>query len=393
MTDAGPPAVVDAMTEMPWGHVTAIDADGSSTCALDSSGQVMCWGDAGEWENRTKPTVVQGVTGSSQLAVAEMHRCTSDVGHVRCWGKNHLSQLGVSSGSGIVMPIAEGARLVRSRGSTSCALMNDGTVECWGYALSRVAGEDRSEWTYPRGDTPEVQHRPAKVPGVSGASDLVLGPWAACAVVGKDNVCWGSNHGSQLGDIGDHQLQPAPMQALAGLSKLALGGNGACGVDAKGRTMCTGIAVRAMGGIARNADGIPVANSAADVETFMREHERIAGEKGVARHVKELDGAVGFALGDFHSCAVLKTGRVRCWGNGDDGQLGDGTTKDSDTPVEVVGISDAEAVAVGSGHSCALRRGGRVSCWGRNSFGQLGDGTETKRAKPVEVAGLPPPAN
>jgi len=275
--------------------------------------------------------------------------------------------------------------------------MDDGTVECWGYALSRVAGEDRSEWEYPRGDAPEIQHRPARVPGVSNARDLVLGHWAACAVVDdgyggmKENVCWGSNHGSQLGDIGDHQLQPAPVAALAGLSKLALGGNSACGVDAKGRTMCTGIAVTAFGGVKRNADGIPVANSAADVETFMREHERIAGEKGVARHVKELDGAVGFALGEFHSCAVVGGGRVRCWGNGDDGQLGDGATKDSDAPVEVVGISDAEAVAVGSGHSCALRRGGRVSCWGRNSFGQLGDGTETNRAKPVEVVGLAPP--
>jgi hypothetical protein len=89
-----------------------------------------------------------------------------------------------------------------------------------------------------------------------------------------------------------------------------------------------------------------------------------------------------------HTCAVLATGGVVCWGANDRGQLGDGTREPRPKPTPVVGLDDAVAVAAGWSHSCAIRRNGRVSCWGANDRGQLGDGTIEPSLVPVDVLGL-----
>ena len=108
--------------------------------------------------------------------------------------------------------------------------------------------------------------------------------------------------------------------------------------------------------------------------------------------VSGISTATSIALGDSHSCALLTGGAVKCWGyNGDNagnglgGQLGDGTTTDSAVPVDVSGISTATSIALGTYHSCAVLSGGAVKCWGHNSRGELGDGTEIHRPAPVDV--------
>mgnify|MGYP001015653119 FL=1 len=94
------------------------------------------------------------------------------------------------------------------------------------------------------------------------------------------------------------------------------------------------------------------------------------------------------ALGTGHSCAVLATGAVRCWGFNNKGQLGDGTTTDHRVPRPVADLTDAIAITAGDRHTCALRQTGDVVCWGGNTRGQLGDGTTTPRTKPVRVLGI-----
>ena len=90
------------------------------------------------------------------------------------------------------------------------------------------------------------------------------------------------------------------------------------------------------------------------------------------------------AAGIAHTCAITPEGGIRCWGNNDFGQLGDGTNVSSNVPVNVVGINSGTTIVAGGNHTCILS-GTDVWCWGQNSKGQLGDGTRTDRKVPVKV--------
>ena len=97
-------------------------------------------------------------------------------------------------------------------------------------------------------------------------------------------------------------------------------------------------------------------------------------------------------LGFDHSCLLTTTGNVKCWGSNKYGQLGDGTTEAQKKPVTTVsGLSGVRAIAVGAYHSCALTTTGGVKCWGQNEYGQLGNGEFGKdkyKNGPVPVSGL-----
>lgn len=99
-------------------------------------------------------------------------------------------------------------------------------------------------------------------------------------------------------------------------------------------------------------------------------------------------GVTAVAAGLHHTCAVLSSGGVKCWGWNVNGQLGDGTYDDHARPVSVKSLTRVRAVAAAGGHTCAPLDGGGVECWGWNEDGELGDGTRDTRRTPVAVSGL-----
>jgi alpha-tubulin suppressor-like RCC1 family protein len=98
--------------------------------------------------------------------------------------------------------------------------------------------------------------------------------------------------------------------------------------------------------------------------------------------VRAMDG------GTSHTCVLFIDGTVKCWGENDQGQLGDGTFTYSATPVAVSGVTDAISLSAGNRHTCVVLSGGAAKCWGRNAVGQLGNGFTLNSPTPATVTGL-----
>jgi alpha-tubulin suppressor-like RCC1 family protein len=108
--------------------------------------------------------------------------------------------------------------------------------------------------------------------------------------------------------------------------------------------------------------------------------------------VPGITNAIQLAAGNDHACALLQDGTIRCWGKNNFGQLGDGTgvnTGTSGVPtVAVANLTGVVGITAGFEHTCALLGTGNVQCWGQNedNFGQVGDNTFRDRFVPVPVA-------
>ena len=101
-----------------------------------------------------------------------------------------------------------------------------------------------------------------------------------------------------------------------------------------------------------------------------------------------ITGVKAISAGDSHTVALKNDGTVLAWGLNSYGQLGDGTSTDSHTPVQVSGLTGITAISAGESHTVALKNDGTFWAWGRNYYGQLGDGTTTNRNTPVQISGL-----
>ncbi len=309
-------AVGDAGGQSSFGKAAAISAKGANTCALTSSQTIACWGiDAlgevplvNEPNPSYRPVLVTGATKAKQIAVGDWtgHACfVTTVGGVKCWGHDEVTDSPVPA---VVPGLAHGIAEVISGADHACVLTDGGGVECWGNNTLGAVGN---------GTSGNVYSTPQPVVGLSsGVRALGAGFAFTCAALDSGGLkCWGNNDGGQLGD-GTRAERDTPVD--------------------------------------------------------------VAGIHSIVTQI---------AAGTLHTCALLESHDVECWGENHDGELGDGTTIDHLTPAPVTGLPPADSIAAGWSHSCALAQGA-VYCWGSNTYGQLGDGTVSNRPAPTEVRKL-----
>jgi alpha-tubulin suppressor-like RCC1 family protein len=208
-------------------------------------------------------------------------------------------------------------------------------------------------------------------------SGLALGGDHTCGINGGAVACWGNNDIGQLGDgTTTNSSKPVEVVGLAnriiaiaaGGSRLATSGQSghSCAITVDGAALCWGA----------NYDG--QLGNRSDVSSSTP-----VGVVGLTT------GVVGIAAGDFHTCALTTKGTVRCWGDNASGQLGSGLATGRSVPIEVVGLSSGvTAITGGEYHTCAITTDTAVWCWGFNRVRQLGDGSTIDRRTPVEVSGL-----
>ncbi|MFN7003541.1 MAG: RCC1 domain-containing protein [Roseinatronobacter sp.] len=204
----------------------------------------------------------------------------------------------------------------------------------------------------------------------TGVRDVAVGANHTCAVAQSGSVwCWGENSGGAIGDgTLVRRLVPTRVVDLDGPHvAVAVGEGFSCALSESGAVHCWGRNTRGQLG-----DGT-TSNSVRPVPV-----------RGLQSGVQAITAGAGSA------CAINAQGRVLCWGENSDGQLGDGSTTARSRPVRVQGLGgDVQAISAGSRHACALNRNGRAMCWGANRRGQLGDGTYTRRLVATRVAGVP----
>ena len=183
--------------------------------------------------------------------------------------------------------------------------------------------------------------------------------------------CWGDNSNGQLGDgTTTGHLTAMDVSGLPSARVVSAGYEHTCAVTSAGGAKCWGLNFAGQLG-----DGTTT-NRLTPVD------------------ISRLTSGVTTIAGAFtHTCALTNAGGVKCWGANGAGSLGDGTTTNRLTPVDVSGLTaGVGAIGVGDGHTCALTNilgfVGGVKCWGFNISGQLGDGTTTNRLTPVDVTGL-----
>lgn len=364
---------------------------GEHTCAIIEGGAVKCWGrnqdgqlGLGDTQNRgdelnemgaVLPVVNLG-TPAIALTAGEEHTCALlQGGAVKCWGSGSSGRLGLgdSNSRGLApeemaslpnVDLGASATAIAAGGLHTCALLQDGSVKCWGNNGSGQLGI---------GDNSNREN-PVAVPLGGTATAIAAGYRHTCAVLtGGTLKCWGENGSGQLGldDLdprGDDASDPAisamaPIAVGANVTAVAAGGNHTCAVLTGGALKCWGNNTFGQLGVG-------------DAE----ERGGAAGDMAALPAV-DLAPVSHIAAGMQHTCARLQDGTVKCWGQnhlygqlgiGENDHRGDGPDEMGDRlPAVAVGVVDG--LAVGGYHVCTSSSEG-VKCWGKNENGQLGKG-------------------
>ena len=335
----------------PGGNNTAQHA-----CARKTDGTLWCWGrnDRGQLGNGstiTSATPVQvAALGNSvaQVATGEVHVCAmkSD-GTLWCWGGNNSGQLGKGTTRDSASPVqvtnADGSPLVAmwvsARQSNTCARKVDGTAFCWGLNSSSQLGDG----------TFENRLRPTLVATIRcDCGDGICSPWESsdsCPIDcgasrcgdGKctsDESCWNGNSGC-LADCGS---------CAGGGAPLSLGDYHTCSTS-RGQHLVV-LGPNDLGELGNGSTGLRM--SPVQVAAMGTSAVQVVG-------------------GGAHTCARKSDGTLWCWGYNGDGELGNGSTTSSLSPIQVTALGASVAqVAAASVHTCARKTDGTLWCWGYN---------------------------
>jgi len=279
------------------------------------------------------------------------------------WGNNSYGQLGNGMITGISTTPVQVSNLI---GATSVAtgfftlvLKLDGTVWAWGANGYGQLGNG----------TTLSSVTPVQVNGLSGVIAIAVGQSHSLALKSDGTVwAWGLNMMGQLGTGGNYMNITSPVQVsgLSGVIAISAGSVFSLAVKSDGTAWAWGY----------NTDG-ELGNGMTSLYPSTTPVQ-----------VSGLSGVTAVAGGWYHSMALKSDGTVWAWGSNSYGQLGNGTSTNSDIPVQVSGLSCLTAIAAGAYHNVALKSDGTVWSWGSNAYGQLGDGNTNNSTIPVQVSGL-----
>jgi alpha-tubulin suppressor-like RCC1 family protein len=365
-------------------------------CALLSNGTTKCWGpdsngDLGDGNPNytidSTPVLATTVSQTNPAKGISMGASTCAAltdGTVQCWGYNGSGNLGNGTSTNSLTAVttysntAGNPALQVSAGLyTGCAVFHDGTAECWGNVGGNPAAPLLGNSLNAAGSL-----TPVPVSMTNPATAISIGSSSACALMADKTVqCWGSNTQGELGtgsftgpetcDTHPCSPIPVPVTGLSNVTMVSVGGlaDVACAVSA-GTVWCWGSNMYSQLG-----QPATVTQLATPVQ------------------ITGISTAAAVSVGYSSVCALLTGGTVQCWGNGVDGQMGNGTTSSSQiSPVTVSNITAANpatAISVNENSACALLQDGTVQCWGSAFNGSLGSGeTTTDELVPVPVIDL-----
>jgi alpha-tubulin suppressor-like RCC1 family protein len=235
----------------------------------------------------------------------------------------------------------------------SCAVISNGTVQCWGSGFYGQLGNGGTS----------SSSTPQNVSGISNAVSVSAGYRHACATLSSGEIkCWGQGTLGQLGNGGiSSSLVPVTVSNISSAVSVSAGNVHTCALLEGGLVQCWG-AGSYLGNGQSTRSTIPVSAQS---------------------------NAISVSAGESHTCALLSNSQISCWGEGTAGQLGNGASSSALSPVTVSNISTATSVDAGSNATCATLASGSVRCWG--FVGWSGGGTQglyAYRSTPGTVSGV-----
>lgn len=341
------------------------------TCGIEATGAAWCWGQQQGWgrlgdgvttTDQGEPVPVAGGIAFVDIAAAWFYTCAIDVnGQAFCWGT--LAGFAATPDS---VGIGQTFTAIAAGFTHACALDTTGSAYCWGTNEFGQLGD---------GSFVNSQTTPVSVAGGHSFARIVAARRTTCGIdLSGQAYCWGTNEFGQLGDGttgADCTSDPCrniPVAVEGGHTFAVVEGGAfhSCGVDDGGAIWCWGDNTNGALGVGPKT--------------------AISAIRASPTATVSMPSNTGIAAGTRHAC-VLTSGQAQCWGWNQQGQLGNGTQIDANTPSVVLAPETLTSMALGLDHSCGLGGSGNAYCWGSNSAGELGDGSTTDALSPVAVSG------